>query len=143
MALGVMVRESQCLLPMGRVLRVIEVKDNGGRGFRVACNEMIDERLREPVEVGAGHTVFESGECRCTRQVLRGIERYPLHAERKHGIVPETVGIIASRIARGDLRDPLGEEVTESMVRRRRMAPIAHRGGQAFREADLVVDPAE
>jgi hypothetical protein len=57
--------------------------------------------------------------------------------------VPETVGIIASRIARGDLRDPLGEEVTESMVRRRRMAPIAHRGGQAFREADLVVDPAE
>jgi hypothetical protein len=138
-----MVREGQFLLTMGRVLRVIEVEDNGGGGLGGARNAMIDERLCEPGEVGAGHTVFEPREGRGTRQVLRGIEWYSLDAELKHGIVPETVGIIAVSIARGDLRDPLGEEVTESMVRIRRMAPIAHGGGQTFREADLAVDPAQ
>ena len=143
MALVVMVIEGQFLLPMGRVLRVIEVEDNGRGGLGVARNEVIDERLREAVEVGAGHAVFEPREGRGTRQVLRGIERYPLHAELKHGIVPETIGIIAVRIAGGDLIDPLGEQVTQGMISIRRMALVAHGGGQALRQADLAVDPPQ
>jgi hypothetical protein len=42
--------------------------------------------------------------------------REAFHAQLKHGIVPETVGIIAISIARGNVIDALGEEVTERMV---------------------------
>jgi hypothetical protein len=47
--------------------------------------------------------VFEPGEGRGTRQVLRGVERDSLDAELKHGVIPETVGIIAVRIAGSNL----------------------------------------
>jgi hypothetical protein len=113
MTLVMMVIEGEFLLAMGRILRVIEVQDNSGRGLGVTGNEVIDERLGEPVEIEAGDAVFEPGEGRGTRQVLRGIERYPLHAELKHGIVPETIGIIAVRIAGGELIDPLREQDTQ------------------------------
>jgi hypothetical protein len=143
MALGVMVREGQCLLPMGRVLRGIEVEDNGGGGLGRARNAVSDERLRETGAVGAGHAVFEPRAGRGTGQVLRGIERAPLHAQCNHRIVPETLGIIAVGIARGELRDPLGEHIPEGMLRRRRRALVTHGSGQACREADLAVDPAQ
>ena len=74
--------------------------------------------------------MFEPGEGRDTRQVLRGIERYPLHAELKQGIVPETIGIIAVRIAGGELIDPLREQVTQRMISIRRMSLVVHSGGQ-------------
>ena len=119
---------------------MIEVQDNRRRGLGVAGNEVVNERLGEPVEVRASHTVFEPGEGRSTRQVLRRIERYAFHAQLKHGIVPETIGIIAVRIAGGDLIDALGEEVPQRMVNIRRMALVAHGGGQALCQADLAVD---
>ena len=57
--------------------------------------------------------------------------------------MPETIGIIAISIARGNVIDALGEEVTERMVNIRRMALVAHGGSQALREADLPVDTTE
>jgi hypothetical protein len=65
--LGVMVREGQCLLTMRGVLRVIEVEDHGSGGLGIAWNEVVNKRLREAVEIGAGHAVFEPGEGRGTR----------------------------------------------------------------------------
>ena len=44
MTLVMMVIEGEFLLAMGRILRVIEVQDNSGRGLGVTCNEVIDER---------------------------------------------------------------------------------------------------
>jgi hypothetical protein len=61
------------------------------------------------------------------------------HPQLQQGIVPETVRIIAVRIAGDDVIEPLGEEVPERMVNRGRMACVMHRGGQAFRQADLPV----
>src|SRR5262245_47004884 len=138
--LVVMVLEGEFLLAMGRVCRMIEVQDDGGRGLGIAGNEVVDKRLGKTVEVRASHLVFEPGEGRRTRQVWGGIEWSAFHTELKHGIVPETIRIIAIRIAGGDLIDTLGEEVTERMVDIRRMALVPHGGGQTLGQTNLAVD---
>src|SRR5215471_6075082 len=132
--------EGKFLLAMGRVFRMIEVQDNRGRGLGIAGNEVVDERLGKPVEVRAGHLMFEPGKGRSTRQVLGRIERYAFHTQLKHGIIPEAVRIIAVRIAGGNLVDTLGEEVPERMVNIRRVALVTHGGSQALCQADLTVD---
>jgi hypothetical protein len=122
---------------------MIEVQDNRGGRLRIARNELVDKRPGEPVEISAGHLMFEPGEGRGTRQVLDGIEREAFHAHLKQGIVPETVRIIAVGIAGGDLIDPLGQEVPERMVNIGWMACVVHRSGQALCQADLAVDPSQ
>src|SRR5499427_9279740 len=69
MTLVMMVIEGQFLLTMRRVLGVIEVEDNGSRGLGEACNEVVNERLREPVEIRTSYAVFEAGEGWGARQV--------------------------------------------------------------------------
>jgi hypothetical protein len=108
--------EGQFLLAMGRVLRVIEVKDNGCWRLRVARKEVVNAGLRETGEIRACDTLLKSRESRSTGQVLRRLQREPLHAQFKQGIVAEAIGIIAVGIAGGDVIDPLGEEVTQGMV---------------------------
>jgi hypothetical protein len=136
----VMVREGTLLLAMRGVCRMVEVEDNRRGGLRVAGKKLVHKRLRETREIGAGHAVFEPRERRGTRQVLRGIQRAAFHAQLQQGIIPQTVGIIAVRIARGALIDALREEVPEGMGNIRRVALVAHGGSQALREADLAVD---
>jgi hypothetical protein len=143
MALVMMVVEGEFLLAMGGVFRMIEVEDNRGGRLGVARNEVIDKRLGEPVEVRAGHLMFESGEGWRTGQVLSGIKRDPFHTQLKHGIVPKTIGIIAVRIAGGDLIDALGKEVPERMIDLRWVALVTYGGGQTLGQADLPVDPPE
>jgi hypothetical protein len=109
--LGVMGREGQFLLTMRGVRGVIAVEDHGRGGLGGARNKMIHERLCEALEVGAGHAVFAPRAGRGTRQVLRGIERYPLHAQLQQRIVPETIGIMAVGISRSALIAPLGEQI--------------------------------
>jgi hypothetical protein len=138
-----MVIAGQTLLTMRGVLRVIAVEDNGSGGLGIAGNAVVNKRRREAVEIGAGHAGFEPGQGRGTRQVLRGIERSPLHAPRQQGIVSETIGILAVRIARGEVIDPLGEKVTQGRGQIRRMSPVAHCGGPTFRAAALAVYPAQ
>src|SRR5262249_46796628 len=135
-----MVIEGQFLLAMRRVLGVIEVKNNRRWLLGVAGNEGVNKRLREAVEIGASHAVFEPGEGGRTRQVLSRIKRDTFDAQLEHGIVPETLGIIAIRIARRDLIDTLGEEVSKRMVNIRGMAFVGYCSGQACGETDLSVD---
>ena len=54
--------------------------------------------------------------------------------------MPETIGIIAVGIPRGDLIDTLGQEVPEGVVDRGRMPLVLHRSGKASGEANLAVD---
>ena len=94
--LVVMVIEGEFLLSMGWVIRVIQVEHNRRRGLGVAGDEVVDERLRQAVEILAVHTVFETREGGGTRQVL-GPDREATarRCSLQHGIVPETIGIIA------------------------------------------------
>ena len=55
----VMIIGRKFLLPMRRVVGMIHVKDNGGRGFRVTGDEVVHQGLSEPIEVFAVHTVLE------------------------------------------------------------------------------------
>jgi hypothetical protein len=85
----------------------------------------------------------EPGAGRGTRQVLGGRERGAFHTQLKHGLVPKTVRIIAVRIARGEVRDPLGEEIPARVGHIRRVAFVPHGGSQTCGEAELPVDPPQ
>jgi hypothetical protein len=137
-ALGVMVIDSQLLRAMRGLRGVIEVEDHRRRGGGGVGHEVVNKRVGKAVEIGAGHTVFEPGERRGTRQVLRGIERETCDAQLQQGIRPATIGIIAVRIAGGDLLEARGEEVPERLVNIRWMALVAHGGSQPLGEADLA-----
>ena len=135
--------EREFLLAMGRVIGVIEVEHNSGGRLGIAGDEVVDQRVGEPVEVLAVDAVFKTRKGGGTRQVLRGLQGGPLHAELKQGVVPETIGIIAIRIPGGDLIDTLGQEVTEGMVDIGRMPLVLHSSGKAFGEANLAVDATQ
>lgn len=59
MVLSVMRRERPFLLPLRRVVGMIHVKDNGGRGCRVPGDAVVHQGLGEPRAVCAVHTVLE------------------------------------------------------------------------------------
>ena len=54
-----MIIEGEFLLPMRRVIGVIEVEHNGGGGLRVAGDEVVHQGLRQAIEVLAVHAVFK------------------------------------------------------------------------------------
>src|SRR6266446_2740979 len=110
MILIIMVVERQFLLSVGRIVRVIEVEHNGGRRLWVARDEVGSQRLRQPIEVFPVHTVFKPREGRGTREILLWSQRGAFHAQLKQRITSEAVGLIAVRIAGGNLRDTLGLE---------------------------------
>ena len=138
-----MVIEGQFLLAMRRVLGVIEVKNNRRWRLRVAGNEVVNKRMREAGEIGASHAVFEPGEGRSTRQDLSRIKRDAFDAQLEHGIVPETIGIIAIRIPRSDLVDTLGQEVSEGVIYTGLMSLVLHGSGKACGETNLAVDATQ
>ena len=70
-----MVVEGEFLLPVGRIVGVIEVKHDGRRRLRVAGNEVGHQGLGQPIEVLAVHTVFKPREGRRTRQSLLWSQR--------------------------------------------------------------------
>jgi hypothetical protein len=135
--------ERKFLLAMGLVIGVIEVEHNGGGWLGGAGNEVVDQRVGESVEVLAVNAVFQAGKGGGTRQVLRGLQGRPLHAELKQRVVPETIGSVAIGIPGGDVIDTLGQEVTEGMVDRGWMPLVLHSSGKAFGEANLAVDATQ
>ena len=89
-----MVIEGKFLLAMGRVFRMIEVQDNRGGGRDRMTTVVVDERLGKPVEVRAGHLMFEP-ERSDTRQVLVGSSS-TFHTQLKHGIIPRLFASLPS-----------------------------------------------
>jgi len=63
--------------------------------------------------------------------------------ELEHRSVPEALGVIPIRIARGDLGDPLRQEVPQGMIKRGPMALSMDRRGQALGESTLAVYPTQ
>src|SRR5215217_713525 len=125
---------------MSLVIGVIEVEHNGGGGLGVAGDEVVDQRVGESVEVLAVDAVFQTRQGGGTRQVLRGVQGRPLHAELKHGVVSETIGIMAVRIPGSDLIDTLGEEITERVVDIGWVPLVLYSSGKACGEANLTVN---
>ena len=138
-----MVIEGEFLLAMRAVIGVIEVKHDGRGGLCVAGNKVVHEGRGETIEVLAVHLVLKSRERGSTGQVLRGLQRKPLHPQLEHGVMPEAIGIVAIGIAGGDLVDTLREEIPEGMVDVGRMPFIMDGRRKAFGETNLAIDPAQ
>jgi hypothetical protein len=113
------------------------------RGGRVAGHKGVHQRLSETIDVLAVHAVFEPREGGGTGQVLCGLQGQPLDAKLEQGIMTQAVGIVAVGIARGDLIDPLGQEVPQWMGDVRRVALVTHGRREARCEANLVIDAAQ
>ena len=128
---------------MGRGIGVIAGQPHGGGGLGRAGDAGGDQRVHEPGEVLAVDAVCKTGKGRGPGQVLRGLQRRPCHTALQQGGVPETLGIMASRIPRGDLRETLGQEVPERMIYIGLGALVLHSGGKAVREPHLALDATE
>src|SRR5438094_3973539 len=142
-ALVVMVIEGEFLLAMRGVIGVIEVKHDGSGGLCVASNKVVYQGRGETIEVLAVQLVLKTRERRSTGQVLRGLQRQPIHPQLKHGVMPEAIGIVTIGIARGDMVDTLREELPEGMVNVRRMPLLMDGRCKAFGETNLAIDPAQ
>ena len=111
MILIVMIIERKLLLAMRRIIRVVYIQDNGGRGLGVAGDEMVDEGPREPIDVFTVDLVLQTGERWGTGQVLSRLQGRPFHSEFEQGVTTETIGVIGVCIPRGELIDALGSQV--------------------------------
>jgi hypothetical protein len=87
--------------------------------------------------------MFKPREGRRTRQVLLWSQWEALYAQLKQRVSTEAVGIIAVRIASGDLIDTLGQEVAQWVINVGGMACIVDGGREACGEANLAIDAAE
>ncbi len=81
MILIVMVIERKLLLAMRRIIGVVHIEDNGGRGLGVAGDEVIHQGARKTIEVFAVHLVLQPRECGGTREVVLRLQGGPLHPE--------------------------------------------------------------
>src|SRR5215471_13428752 len=138
-----MIVEREFLLPVGGIVGVIEVQDYGCRRLRVARDKVGYQRLGQPIEVLPVHTVFKPREGRRTRQVLLWSQGEALHAQLKQRVATEAVGVMAVRIAGGELIDPLSQEVSQRVINGGGMACIVDGGREACGEANLAIDAAE
>src|SRR5437763_414099 len=111
-----MVVECELLLSVGRIVGVIQIEHDGRRRLRVAGDEVGAQRLGQPIEVLTVHAMFKPREGRRTRQVLLWSQWEALHTQLKQRVSTEAVGVIAVRIAGGDLIDTLGQEVAQWVI---------------------------
>jgi len=58
-------------------------------------------------------------------------------------IVPEAIGVIPIRIARGNLVDALGQEVSQGMIDIGQMALVMDRRSEALSQTNLAVHPTQ
>jgi len=79
--LRVMSIERKLLLAICRIIRMVDIQDNGSRGLGGAGDEMGDEGPREPREVFTVDLMVQPGERGGTGQVLLRVQRRPLDAQ--------------------------------------------------------------
>jgi hypothetical protein len=108
MILIVMMIERKLLLALGGVIGMIQIEHNGRRRLYIAGNELVYQGPGETIDVLAVDTVFEPRERRGTRSIVGRIQGGPFHPEFAHGVIPQTIGIVAIRIPRRYLIDALG-----------------------------------
>ena len=122
---------------------MIQVEHDGRRRLRVAGDEGGSQRLGQPIEVLPVPAVFQPRAGRRTCQRLLWSQREALYTELKQRIAPAAVGVMAVRIARGDLLDTLGQEVVQGVINVGGMARIVDGSREACGEANLAIDAAE
>ena len=64
MVLIVMIIERELLLAIRRIIRVVQIQDNGGGGGRIAGDEVVHQGVCEAIEVLAVDLVLETREGR-------------------------------------------------------------------------------
>jgi hypothetical protein len=122
---------------------VIQVEHDSRRRLWVAGDEVGHQRLGQPIEVFPVHAVCKPREGRRTRQVLLWSQGEVLHAQLKQRVATEAVGVMAVRIAGGELIDTLGQEVAQGVINVGGMTWIVDGGREACGEANLAIDAAE
>ena len=143
LVLLIRVVEGALLLSVGRLVRVIKVEHDGRRWLRVAGDAVGHPRRGQPIEGLTGHAVCKPREGRRTRQGLLWSPWGALHAELKQGIATEAVGLIAVRLAGGDVIETLGPQVAQRVIKGGGRACIVDSGREACGQANLVIDAAE
>ena len=141
--LVVRVIEGECLLARRAVIGVIEGKHDGRGGLCVAGPKVVHEGRGETREVLAVHVVLKARERGSPGQVLRGLQRKPLHSQLAQGVTPEALGSVAIGIAGGALVETLRAELPEGIVDGGRRPLIMDGRRKVFGATNLAIDPAQ
>jgi hypothetical protein len=128
---------------MGRGVGVSPVEPKGGGWLGGAGAAVVDQRVGASVEVLAVDALCQTRPGGGPRQGLRGGQGRPRHAERKHWVVPKTIGSMAVRIPGSDLIDTLGQEGMERGGDRGGRPLVLYSRGKACGEANLTVDATQ
>ena len=134
-----MVVKRQRLLPMRRVLRMIQIENETARWAGEAGDELLDQRLAEAINILAAGGVLKARYRRRRRQRGVGIKRQATGAELEHRIVAQAVGVVAIFVAATDLVDALSQQVG---VRMRDVAGMPHINQgirQSLSQANLTI----
>ena len=94
MGLRVMIIERELLLAIRRIIRVVQIQDNGGGGLSVAGDEVVHQGACESIEVFVVDVVLETREGRGAGSVVGRVQGTPLHPEFAHGVMAEVLGVI-------------------------------------------------
>jgi len=146
-AVVVAVEEGELLLPVGRVLRGIEVDGDAAHRHGVPADpvlgdDRVGEGVGEPDEVPGGDGVLEAGERRLGGQRIAR-NRIAAHQEFVDGIVLEPGGIVGIGVAAGEPEAALPDEGGQVVLHLSLLAPLGEAGGEARCEAQPIVDRLE
>jgi len=140
----VAVEAGELLLPVGRVLRGIEVDGDAAhlRGVParpVLGDDRIGQDMRQPHEVPGGDGVLEAGERPLGG---RGVARHRIaaHHELVDGVVLEPGRIVAIGVAAGEPEAALPDAGGQVVLHLPHLAPLGETGGEARREAQPLAD---
>jgi hypothetical protein len=136
----VIIIEGQLLLAMCGIIGVVHIEDNGGRGLRVAGDEVVHQGTRKTIQVCAVPLVLQTRERGGTRSVVLRIQGAPLHPEVEQRVVAEVIGVIGIRIPGGDLIHALGQQVPQGMINRGGVPLAMESSCEALCQANLTVD---
>ena len=99
------------LLPMGRIVRAVQIQQDVGGHARLLPLAQVDlpQRLGQPVAVPSGEAVLQAGEGGLAGQVGIAL-RQPATDQLQQRIAPQGVGVVLVGVAGGNLVQPLPQD---------------------------------
>ena len=126
---------------MRRVRRHIEIdRDPPGLATAsvVAGDHGVGQRLGQPVERAARRRLLEARHGRLRGQP-QTVDRIAVEQQFVNRILGERIAIVAIRVATGDAKHALGDQVADRVRDLRRVPAVRQRGGQRLDDAEPTV----
>jgi hypothetical protein len=90
---------------------MIQVQRDGTRGFRVTGDELFEQGTGQSVDIAMLQRSFQAGDRGSAGQGIIGIKRSSSCRQLEQRVLAQGIGVVAVFVARGDLKDTLGQQI--------------------------------